>query len=160
MERLYSTIYTQNLKVGKDLVETYPAINVKGEALWPERWDLESLDARRADMPAIAFAREYLCEPMDDVSSLFPSTILQAAKDSSLKLIEREVGDPDDQYFIGWDPAISSDRAADYTVMVVIRRPLLIPNCLRLFTLCVERIWTSEHRLWKSKDSMLNSTPM
>ena len=42
----------------------------KGEALWPERWDLESLDARRNDMPAIAFAREYLCEPMDDVSAV------------------------------------------------------------------------------------------
>ena len=114
------------------LVETYPAINKKGEALWPERWDLESLDARRADMPAVAFAREYLCEPMDDVSSLFPSTVMQTAKDNTLKLIERETGDPDDQYFIGWDPAISSDRSADYTVMVVLRRPSTNPELLEL----------------------------
>ena len=76
-------LYTELESRDGYLVETYPAINSKGEALWPERWDLESLDARRNDMPAIAFAREYLCEPMDDVSSLFPSTILQAAKDST-----------------------------------------------------------------------------
>ena len=86
-------------------------------------------------MPAIAFAREYLCEPMDDVSSLFPSTILQAAKDSSLKLIEREVGDPDDQYFIGWDPAISSDRSAPTILSWLCFAVLLLtPNCLSWFT--------------------------
>ena len=114
------------------LVETYPAIDAKGVALWPERWDLESLDARRNDMPAIAFAREYLCEPMDDMSSLFPSLVLQMAKDSDLKIINRADGDDDDQYFVGWDPAISSDRSADYTVMVVLRRPSTNPELLEL----------------------------
>tara|TARA_R110000751_G_scaffold111812_4_gene210485 strand:- start:96 stop:1178 length:1083 start_codon:yes stop_codon:yes gene_type:complete len=114
------------------LVETYPAIDTKGVALWPERWDLESLDARRNDMPAIAFAREYLCEPMDDMSSLFPSIVLQAAKDNDLRIINRADGDPDDQYFVGWDPAISSDRSADYTVMVVLRRPSTNPELLEL----------------------------
>ena len=83
-------------------------------------------------MPAIAFAREYLCEPMDDMSSLFPSIVLQAAKDSDLRIINRADGDPDDQYFIGWDPAISSDRSADYTVMVVLRRPSTNPELLEL----------------------------
>tara|TARA_R100000152_G_C6775489_1_gene203922 strand:+ start:1068 stop:2420 length:1353 start_codon:yes stop_codon:yes gene_type:complete len=125
-------LYTELERRDGYLVETYPAINEKGVALWPERWSLEALDERRKDMPAIAFTREYLCEPMDDMSSLFPSTILQAAKNRDLILSERSTGDPDDQYFVGWDPAISSDRQADYTVMVVLRRPSSNPEQLEL----------------------------
>ncbi len=119
---------------GKDgyLVETYPAMDAKGVPLWPERWSLEALDSRRADMPAIAFAREYLCEPMDDMISLFPSHLLQAAKDTHRTLVQKPDGEPDDQYFIGWDPAISSDRQADYTVMLVLRRPASNPELLEL----------------------------
>ena len=128
----YNDLYAELEQKETFLVETYPAINDKGEALWPERWDLEALDSRRKDMPAIAFTREYLCEPMDDMSSLFPSTVLQLAKDNTLSLMDRATGDDDDQYFIGWDPAISSDRQADYTVMVVLRRPSTNPELLEL----------------------------
>ena len=125
-------LYTELERRDGYLVETYPAIDGTGKALWPERWDLEALDSRRKDMPAIAFTREYLCEPMDDMSSLFPSTVLQLAKDNTLSLMDRATGDDDDQYFIGWDPAISSDRQADYTVMVVLRRPSTNPELLEL----------------------------
>ena len=125
-------LYTELESKDGYLVETYPAMNAKGEPLWPERWSLEALDARRNDMPAIAFAREYLCEPMDDMSSLFPSHLLQASKDTHRTLLTRPDGDPDDQYFIGWDPAISSDRQADYTVMLVVRRPASNPELLEL----------------------------
>ena len=125
-------LYTELESKDGYLVETYPAMDAKGVPLWPERWSLEALDSRRADMPAIAFAREYLCEPMDDMSSLFPSHLLQAAKDTHRTLIERPDGEPDDQYFIGWDPAISSDRQADYTVMLVLRRPASNPELLEL----------------------------
>tara|TARA_Y100001938_G_scaffold36470_1_gene50262 strand:+ start:2471 stop:3880 length:1410 start_codon:yes stop_codon:yes gene_type:complete len=125
-------LYTELESKDGYLVETYPAMDAKGVPLWPERWSLEALDARRADMPAIAFAREYLCEPMDDMSSLFPSHLLQAAKDTHRALLEKPDGEPDDQYFIGWDPAISSDRQADYTVMLVVRRPASNPELLEL----------------------------
>ena len=85
---------------------------------------MEALDIRRKDMPAVAFTREYLCEPIDDASSLFPTAILQPCRDNGLCLINRRPeGDDEAQYFIGWDPAISSERSADYTVMVVLRRP-------------------------------------
>ena len=125
-------LYTELESKDGYLVETYPAMDAKGVPLWPERWSLEALDSRRADMPAIAFAREYLCEPMDDMSSLFPSHLLQAAKDTHRAIIERPDGESDDQYFIGWDPAISSDRQADYTVMLVVRRPASNPELLEL----------------------------
>jgi len=126
----YNDLYAELEQKDTFCVETYPAIDKKGVALWPERWNLEALEQRRLSMPAIQFSREYLCEPIHDVASMFPMDILEAARDRELTLIERaetnynELGEADGvwgQHFIGWDPAISSDKNADYTAMTVMR---------------------------------------
>jgi len=126
----YSDLYTE--LEGKDnyVVETFPAINAEGEPLWPHRWDAESLERRRMSMPAMQFTREYLCEPIHDVASMFPMPILEAARDTDLCLLHRAEHEYDEdgedmgvfgQHFIGWDPAIASDKNADYTAMVTLR---------------------------------------
>ena len=126
----YNDLYAELEQKETFRVETYPAINEKGEALWPGRWDLESLNQRRLSMPAIQFSREYLCEPIHDVASMFPMDILEKAKDTKLTLIDRaetyynEEGEADGvfgQHFIGHDPAIASDKNADFTAMTVMR---------------------------------------
>jgi hypothetical protein len=130
----YNDLYAELEQKETFLVETYPAINAKGEALWPERWNLESLEKRRLSMPAIQFTREYLCEPIHDVASMFPMEILEKARDKKLVLLDRadtnfdEEGQPDGvwgQHFIGHDPAISSDKNADFTAMTTLR---MLPN--------------------------------
>ncbi len=123
----YNDLYAELERKDAFKVQTYPAINEDGEALWPERWDLDALDQRRMSMPAIQFAREYLCEPIHDVASMFPMDILEAARDPELSLLQRaetnDDGTPFGQHFIGWDPAIASDKNADYTAMIVMRMP-------------------------------------
>mgnify|MGYP003136820155 FL=1 len=113
-------------------VETYPAILANGEPLWPSRWPLEALRVRESSMPAIKFAREYLCEPIHDTASMFPNSLLEQARDENLVILDKaemeydEEGEPAGvfgQHFIGWDPAIASDSNADYTAMVTIRTP-------------------------------------
>ena len=127
----YNDLYAELEEKETFVVKTYPAINSEGVALWPERWDLEALEQRRMSMPAIQFSREYLCEPIHDVASMFPMDILEAARDPKLVLLDRaethynEEGEPDGvfgQHFIGHDPAISSDKNADYTAMTVMRQ--------------------------------------
>ncbi len=54
----YDDLYAELEEKDTFTVETYPAINDKGEALWPERWDLDALKMREPSMPAIRFARE------------------------------------------------------------------------------------------------------
>ena len=49
-----------------------------------ERWNLEALDERRLTMPAIQFSREYLCEPIHDVASMFPNELLEKARNTDL----------------------------------------------------------------------------
>jgi len=126
----YNDLYAELEQREAFTVETYPAINTEGKALWPERWDLESLDQRRLSMPAIQFSREYLCEPIHDVASMFPNDILEKARDRDLVLLDRadmeynEEGESAGifgQHFIGWDTAIASDKNADFTAMVVVR---------------------------------------
>jgi hypothetical protein len=113
-------------------VETYPAILANGEPLWPSRWPLEALRVRESSMPAIKFAREYLCEPIHDTASMFPNSLLEQARDENLVILDKAEMEYDEegesagvfgQHFIGWDPAIASDSNADYTAMVTIRTP-------------------------------------
>jgi hypothetical protein len=102
-------------------VREYPAINERtGDPLWPERWNLDALNSRRNEMTSIAFTREYLCQPLSSEESLFPEEMIANAKDDSLSL--SYYPDPDEHfnYYIGWDPAISANRKADYTCMMVI----------------------------------------
>lgn len=126
----YNDLYAQLEKTETFVVETYPAINKEGVALWPERWNLEALDQRRMTMPAIQFTREYLCEPIHDVASMFPMALLEKARDHNLKLLDVADSEYDEngdrvgvfgQHFIGWDTAIASDKNADYTAMTVLR---------------------------------------
>jgi len=128
----YNDLYAELEERDAFTVETYPAINNEGEALWPERWNLEALDHRRLSMPAIQFSREYLCEPIHDVASMFPNDILEKARDKNLVLLDRAETDYDEegeavgifgQHFIGWDTAIASDKNADFTAMMVLRTP-------------------------------------
>ena len=127
----YNDLYAELEEKETFVVDTYPAINSEGIALWPSRWDLEALERRRMSMPAIQFSREYLCEPIHDLASMFPMDILDAARDPKLVLLNRaetnynEEGNADGvfgQHFIGHDPAISSDKNADFTAMTVMRQ--------------------------------------
>ena len=126
----YNDLYAELEDKDTFTVETYPAILANGQPLWPNRWPLEALKQRENSMPAIKFAREYLCEPIHDMSSMFPMTLLEKARDPNLRLIDKAEVDYNEegeasgifgQHFIGYDPAISSDKNADYTAMTVMR---------------------------------------
>ena len=129
----YNDLYAE-LEQKSDVfrVETYPAILENGEPLWPNRWPLEALKVRESSMPAIKFAREYLCEPIHDTASMFPNSLLEQARDENLVILDKAEMEYDEegeaagvfgQHFIGWDPAIASASNADYTAMVTIRTP-------------------------------------
>ena len=120
----YTDLYQELKGLSGYQVREYPAISEQtGDPLWPERWSLQALQGRRSEMTSIAFTREYLCRPIASDSSLFPEDMVEPCKDLEYAFefdpyakAERE----DVNYYIGWDPAISPDRSADYTCMLVI----------------------------------------
>jgi hypothetical protein len=106
-------------------VREYPALRPDGTALWPERYSLELLEQKKEEIKALRFAREFMCQAVVDMSSLFPLTMFK--------------GDPVEQMnvklgmgwkwwekhgvtkrFIGVDFALSTETGLDYTVLFVI----------------------------------------
>ena len=117
----------------------YPALS-DGKALWPERYCatkaqrleaasrgvvVESLEERRLEIGNVRFTREFLCQPVSDDMSLFPSRLFQG---DPVEVYQAAMGRPRDyyrelgidQFFIGFDFAVSSSTAADYTVGFVL----------------------------------------
>ncbi len=94
------------------------------KALWPERYSLEYLYWKRdKDVGSIRFAREYLCQPISDDMSLFPSWLFQGKPVEQPNL---RLGMPlefwrkmDLSIYMGVDFAISATQGADYTVVFV-----------------------------------------
>ena len=112
----YTDIYQQLAENAAYTVRTYPCLNALNEPLWPNRWDYDSLMARKAEIGSLKFTREYMCVPISTGTSLFNPEHLDNAKnkDLVLKPLKREGY----KYFIGVDPAISTD--GDYNVITVL----------------------------------------
>lgn len=103
----------------------YPAMNDDGEALWPERYNRDLLAAKEEEIGSIAFAREFLCVPVADTNSFFPTSLFNGNPDvmrpdlrlgMSLEEFEEAAGEKL-QVSMGVDLAISTTIGADYTVV-------------------------------------------
>lgn len=106
-------------------VREYPALRADGTALWPERYSVALLDEKRDEIKALRFAREFLCQAVVDLSSLFPYAMFKGdpVEQLSAKLgmnwkwwDEKGIT----RRFIGVDFALSSNIGADYTVLFVV----------------------------------------
>lgn len=103
----------------------YPAVDAGGKALWPARYDADTLARKRREIGSVRFTREFLCQPVSDDMSIFPERLFR--------------GEPQEQYaaklglpasywnqhgvtrrFIGVDLALSTTTSADYMVVFVL----------------------------------------
>ena len=88
------------------------------EPLWPERWDFDALMQRKAEIGSLKFTREYLCIPVSTGTALFGQEHLENAKNRDLILKLGHRKDKGYKYYVGVDPAISTD--GDYNVIMVL----------------------------------------
>jgi len=102
--------------------QVFPAIQKDGKALWPTRYNKESLLKRREELGSTRFSRELLCVPISDDSSLFPEKILRRCFEYEfempLQLFKEEREDL--KIYTGVDFAMSTAVGADYTVITTI----------------------------------------
>lgn len=100
----------------------YPAVNPDGTALWPERYDAARLEEKKKELRSpIRFSREFLCEPVSDEASLFPTAMFRGTpvEQYGMRLgmpleVYKEAGI---QIYMGVDFALSANIKADYTVL-------------------------------------------
>lgn len=99
----------------------YQAIKADGKALWPDRYNIKSLEAKKAEIGSIRFTREFQCEPVGDDMSLFPKSLFRGEPTEQHTLT---LGLPAKHWdklgvtrYMGVDFALSSSVQADFTVV-------------------------------------------
>lgn len=103
-------------------VRRYPAIRQDGSALWPERYPLEVLARKKDEIKSLRFAREYLCQAVLDLASLFPVGLFKGSPTEQHTVRLGESGAWWDAHgitnrFMAVDFAVSSEIGSDYTVI-------------------------------------------
>lgn len=101
----------------------FPAISEEtGEPLWPTRYSKQMLLKRKEEVGSTRFAREYLCIPISNDSSLFPEMILQQCYDYQAEMPTFMTPEMRQsfQVFTGVDLAMSATVGADYTVITTL----------------------------------------
>ena len=116
----YDDLYSELKKPEKQFnVSTYPAIKAgTQEVLWPERWSYDLLMERKSLQGDWLFSREYLCNPIDDSTSIFPSDLVKGCID--MRLGFQNAPNPNHRYVIGVDWSIGSKSSSDYCVIIVL----------------------------------------
>jgi len=114
----YTDIFSQLEENQAYTVRKYPCFNQLNEPLWPERWDYDSLMQRKMEVGSLKFTREYMCIPISTGTSLFNPEHIEECKCKDSILLMRERRNDGYKYYVGVDPAISTD--GDYNVIVVL----------------------------------------
>jgi len=97
----------------------FPAIDEANNALWPEKWPLEVLLARKKEIGTLAFTSQYLCNPTPQEGAIFKVGWLhywhELQEDPTKKIFKIP---PREKLLVyqGWDLAISENPEACYTV--------------------------------------------
>jgi len=87
------------------------------ESLWQERFPISELKNIRENISALRFAREYLCEPHADGTSMFNQKKLADGLDEEH---EFEYAKKKGFTIMGLDIAYSTQSTADFTVMTIV----------------------------------------
>lgn len=103
----------------------YSAIKEDGTSLWPDKFSIEHLEKEEKLLGRTRFAREYMCQPVSEGSSLFP---LGLFTNGIAQRPEVTLGRAWDWWekrnlknvFMGVDLAISRNVGADYTVLFIV----------------------------------------
>ena len=106
-------------------VMQHPAVDpVTGNPLWPERYSKEALDTRKRVLgSSMRWAREYLCQPITDDASLFPSHLFDQAgvkQPYRLGLESKYWYDQGFSTYMGVDLALSANSGADFFAAFVL----------------------------------------
>jgi len=107
----------------------YPCRNKAGELLFPERYSEATLLRKRRELKSEArFAREFMCEPLSDEASLFPSKLFVGKTVSGDAIrVPYKLGMPASYWeakgclrYTGVDIAMSAETGGDYFVIFTV----------------------------------------
>jgi len=102
----------------------YPVVDpATGEARWPERWSLERIAAKAADLGPLEAQRQLMCEARDDASSKFKREWLEVALrqgDNTSLASALTIVPPGYRVYTGVDLAVQQKESSDLTCLFTI----------------------------------------
>ena len=116
----HADVYTVIERTGKYAVKVYPSKSQDGTALFSERYSIETLKEKEEEIGAARFAREYMCIPLTDEASYFPTHLFEGPgvrMPYVLGLPWKYWHDLGCEQYTGVDIAMSSAVGADYFVI-------------------------------------------
>ncbi len=96
-----------NLEALCEHPETDPLGRQYGEALWPERWPVSQLEARKLQIGATEFAAQYQGRPSPAGGDIF--------RTGKIRIIDADDVPEDLRTMRGWDLALSTKTQGDYS---------------------------------------------
>ncbi len=88
------------------------------KVLVPEVFTYEQLMFEKEIQGEIVFNREYMCECIEDDTTLFPYSLIKKCTNEECEVLYK--GLPNKTYFIGVDVATSAEASADYSAYIVL----------------------------------------
>jgi hypothetical protein len=120
----FADLYGYLRETGEYHCAKYPAIDDQGRLLFPERYNAALLAKRRRELGSPSrFAREFLCQPLSDEASLFPSKLFEGGDvriPYQLGLGHKFWERRGCITYTGVDFAMSASSGADYTVIFTV----------------------------------------
>ena len=117
-------LYAELKKNPEYVFARYPALSQdeKERPLWPTRYSKEILLRKRREVGQVRFAREYMCVPISDESSLFPERIIVPCFEESFRMPTHLTAEDlsELQVYTGVDLAMSANVGADWTAIITI----------------------------------------
>jgi hypothetical protein len=102
---------------------SFPILDeVTGQSLWPERWSLDRIAARRAELGERRFQTTMQCNPAPEGSAAFAESDINRALANGLSLQHNDI--PDGKAIVAVDPAWTTRSTSDLSaiVMIVVER--------------------------------------
>jgi len=95
-----------------------------GEVLWPDRYTLYDLMEIRRKVGTLSFSKEYLNEPLNDNTTIFPTSLFESGKDHQLSYQSSYTGS--NPVYMGVDFSVPGNSDGDWTVVFVLEHdPIL-----------------------------------
>jgi hypothetical protein len=118
----FADVYKKIENTKKYAVSTYPAKDPKGRALFPERYSEAALASKEQEIGTARFAREFMCKPLTDEASLFPSKLFAGdiRLPYNLGMGYKYWHERGFMLYTGMDIAMSAESGSDYTVVFTI----------------------------------------
>jgi len=118
----FGDLYGHIRNTGRYECRKYAAIGKDDRILFPERYSRNRLTEKARELGPARFAREFLCQPLSDEASLFPSKLFEG--DVRVPYV---LGLPGSYWrergcliYSGVDFAMSSSSSADWTVILTV----------------------------------------